>query len=167
MGKQMGKLGIVLVFVAGSIAVLAASQAKSPAAAAVQPAKRTIFMAAIEPKGSTTVENEPFPTAELPPGPGYMREAPDAKGRWTIQTYRWLPGTVVVNEGDEVTLEILGVNGPQHPSVIEDYGVGFVVRRGEVTRVTFKADKVGIFDIVCEVHRPAMIAQLVVLPRPR
>jgi len=164
MEKRIGKLGTVLVFVTGVIAVLAASQGMSPAAA-VQPAKRTIYMAAIEPKGSTTVDKEPFPTAELPPGHGYILEPPDKNGRWTVKTYRWLPSTIVVNQGDEVTLEILGVNGEQHPSIIEDYGIGFMVRRGQMTRINFRADKAGIFNIVCNVHRPTMTAQLVVLPR--
>ncbi|MFQ5801562.1 MAG: hypothetical protein ACE5JQ_01535 [Candidatus Methylomirabilales bacterium] len=166
MVKRPGHLGAVLVFVAGIITALAAFQTQRPAAAG-QPAKRTIYMAAIEAKGSTTVHKEPFPSAALPPGPGYILESPDKGGKWVVETYRWLPSTVVVNQGDEVTLEILGVNGEQHPSVIEGYGIGFMVRRGQVTRVHFKADKAGIFNIACNVHRPTMTAQLVVLPRPR
>ena len=162
METRMGKLGIALVFIAGITAVLAGV---SPLAAE-QPTKRTIYIAAIEPKGSTTVRKEPFPTTELPPGPGYILEAPDAKGKWRVKTYRWLPSTIVVNQGDEVTLEILGVNGAQHPSMIEGYDIGFMVRRGQVTRIKFTADKAGIFTIVCNVHRPTMTAQLVVLPRP-
>ena len=162
---QIGKVGMVLLFVAGVITVVAAYQATSHMAA-VERSKRTIYMAAIEPKGSTTVDKEPFPTADLPRGPGYILEPPDKKGQWAVKTYRWLPSTIVVNQGDEVTLEILGVNGEQHPSIIEGYGIGFMVRRGQVTRVNFMADKAGIFNIVCNVHRPSMTAQLVVLPRP-
>ena len=28
-----------------------------------------------------------------------------------MSTYRWDPSQIIVNQGDEVTLEILGVNG--------------------------------------------------------
>jgi hypothetical protein len=137
------KLGTILVLLAGIIAVLAAWASTSRTAYA-EGAKRTIYMAAIEPKGSTTVAKEPFPTAKLPPGAGYGLKAP---------------------QGDEVTLEILGVNGKEHHAVIEDYSINFTVRRGQVIRVNFKANKAGIFKIVCNVHRPAMTGQLVVLPR--
>ncbi len=122
-------------------------------------------MAAIEPKGSTTVAKEPFPTASLPPGDGYGIKQPDKEGKWEVSTYRWLPGTIVVYQGDDVTLEIIGINGDEHPSVIEGYNKSFTVRRGEVTKVTFKADKAGVFNIGCGEHQPSMNAQLVVLPR--
>ena len=162
--ERIGRLGTILVLLAGIIAVLAAWASTSRTAYA-EGAKRTIYMAAIEPKGSTTVAKEPFPTAKLPPGAGYGLKAPDKDGKWGVKTYRWLPSTIVVNQGDEVTLEILGVNSKEHHAVIEDYNINFTVRRGQVIRVNFRADKAGIFNIVCNVHRPVMTAQLVVLPR--
>jgi hypothetical protein len=165
MREHRGKWATIFVSVAGIIAGVSAWGLTSPAASA-EPAKRTVYLAAIEPKGSTTVAEEPFPTTELPPGPGYALEAPDPEGKWTVETYRWLPSTIVVHQGDEVTLEILGVNGKEHPSVLEGYGLNFTVRRGHVTRVNFTADKVGIFTLMCNVHRPTMTAQFVVLPRP-
>ena len=90
---------------------------------------------------------------------------PDETGKWVVETYRYDPGTVVVNEGDTVTLEIVGINGKEHPFHIEGYDVSGVVKRGEVTRVSFLADKPGIFKISCEIHRPSMEADLVVLKR--
>lgn len=125
---------------------------------------RTIYMAAIEPKGSTNVDAEPFPTQALPSGGGYGLDEPDEDGNWTVETYRWLPGEITVVEGDRVTLEILGVNGASHPAVIEGYDVAFEVTRGEVTTVEFVADTPGIFDIVCSAHSPTMTGTLVVLP---
>jgi hypothetical protein len=130
--------------------------------AASQSNQRTIYMAAIEPKGGANVESEPLPPA-LPPGGGYVLKEPDETGRWEVATYRWSPGTIVVNQGDEVTLEIIGINGREHPTEIEGYGVEFVVRRGRLSTVTFTADKAGIFNIVCHAHLPSMVAQLVVL----
>jgi hypothetical protein len=97
------------------------------------PGKRVITMAAIEPKGGTTLDKEPFPQQALPGG-GYLLKKPDASGRWEVSTYRWLPSQVIVNQGDEVTLEIIGINGDEHPAVIEGYGVSFVVKRGQVAR---------------------------------
>jgi hypothetical protein len=126
--------------------------------------ERTIYLAAIEPKGSTTVEKEPFPAEALPPGGGYVLKDPDDTGTWTVETYRWLPGEITVVEGDEVTLEILGVNGASHPTVLEGYDLAFDVKRGQLTKVTFVADKPGIFRFVCSVHAPSMTGTLVVLP---
>jgi len=127
------------------------------------PVERTIYMAAVEPKGGTEVVKEPFPTEALPGGGGYILVKPDAEGKWGVETYRWEPGTIVVNQGDVVTLEIIGINGKEHPLTIEGYDVSDVVKRGQITRVTFTADKAGIFKIICSVHQPSMQADLVVL----
>ena len=161
---MLRKLEVILVLLIGIIAVLGTWVLTSSTASA-DPTKRTIYVAAIEPKGSTTLDKEPFPTAKLPAGGGYGLKGPDKDGKWEVKTYHWLPSAIVVNQGDEVTLEILGVNGKEHHAVIEGYGVTFTVRRGQISLVNFKADTAGIFNIVCNVHRPAMTGQLVVLPR--
>src|SRR3990170_3085742 len=86
------------------------------ASAAPPPATRTFTMAAVEPKGGTTVDKEPFPRDPLPEGKGYVLKEPDPKtGRWEVSTYRWEPSQIVVYQGDTVVLEILGVNGDAHP----------------------------------------------------
>jgi heme/copper-type cytochrome/quinol oxidase subunit 2 len=127
------------------------------------PRQRTIYVAALEPKGGASIDKEPFPSAALPSGGGYVLRKPDDKGRWEVSTYRWDPGTIVVNQGDTVTLEIIGINGDDHPFTIEGYWISGVVRRGQITRVTFTADKAGIFKIICRKHAPSMQADLVVL----
>ncbi len=129
------------------------------------PVERTIYVAAVEPKGGVTVDKEPFPSAALPTGGGYVLKSPDDTGRWEVSTYRWEPGLVVVNQGDIVTLEIVGINGKEHPFSIDGYDVSGVVKRGEVTRVTFTADKAGIFKIACGAHLPTMQGELIVLAR--
>ena len=142
------------------------SAACSSEGTAVEPTQsRTIYMAAIEPKGSTVVDKEPFPAQELPPGGGYGLKPPDETGKWVVETYRFDPGTVVVNEGDTVTLEIVGINGTAHPIRIEGYDITTLLKRGEIQRLTFVADKPGIFRIVCNAHKPTMQADLVVLKR--
>ena len=37
--------------------------------------------------------------------------------------------------------------------------------RGQAHRVTFTADKVGIFGIECSTHRPSMSGELIVMPK--
>ena len=143
------------------LALLSAAWSTHPAQAG---AKRTITMVAIEPKGGATVDKEPFPTGALPEGKGYERKAPDAGGRWEVSTYRWNPNQIIVRQGDEVTLEILGVNGAEHPSLLEGYDISFNVKRGELTTVRFTADKPGVFVFRCGIHSPAMVGELIVLP---
>ncbi|MBI5082898.1 MAG: cupredoxin domain-containing protein [Chloroflexi bacterium] len=131
----------------------------------VTPTQRTIYMAAVEPKGTTAAASEPFPGAALPEGGGYILKAPDKDGNWSIETYRFEPNQVIVNQGDVVTLEIVGINGKEHPFSIETYGSSGVIKRGQLTRVTFTADKAGVFKINCGAHLPSMTAELIVLPK--
>lgn len=149
-----------------TFAVLAAAALLASACGTSAPAaaKRTIFMSAVEYKGSTEVAKEPFPTTELPGGGGYLRKAP-ADGKWETSTYRWEPGQVTVYQGDEVELQIFGVNGSGHPGKVEGYDKTFEVKRGQLTTVRFRADKAGIFRILCDVHNPSMTGTLIVLPR--
>lgn len=125
---------------------------------------RTVSVAAIEPKGTTNLEKEAFPTDELPPGGGYKLEAPNEDGDWVASTYMFLPSEITVVEGDSVSLEYFGVNGASHPVVIEGYDIEFEVNRGKLTTVEFVADTPGTFRIACTVHQPAMNGTLVVLP---
>lgn len=155
----MLKRSLLLVFVLSVGLSMLTGCATAPAA----PRERTIYMAAIEPKGTTNVSKEAFPADVLPEGGGYILKEPDAEGNWVIEAYRFTPGTVVVQQGDIVTLEILGINGAEHPFTIEGYDVSGVVTRGAITRVTFTADKPGIFRVICGKHLPGMTADLVVL----
>ena len=128
--------------------------------------KRFFTVLAVEPKGGTTVEKEPFPAGQLPPGGGYVLSQPDEKTRrWEVSAYVWQPTQIIVNQGDEVTLEFVGINGAIHPTTIAALGQAFTLKRGEAHRVTFIADKVGSFGVVCSTHRPSMIGEVVVLPR--
>ncbi|MBI2081281.1 MAG: cupredoxin domain-containing protein [candidate division NC10 bacterium] len=128
--------------------------------------ERVIFMAAVEPKGGVTVDKEPHPASPLPTGGGYVLKAPDPSGRWEVSAYQWSPATIVVQQGDRVTLEIVGINGAKHTGTIERYATTpFTVKRGQLTRVSFTADAPGVFRIYCDEHKPTMEGTLVVLPR--
>ena len=154
---------LLLAVLALGAAVLAGCS--GTASAQLQAGERTVYLTAIEPKGSTTVDKEPFPEASLPPGGGYGLKAPDDAGTWTVETYVWLPSEITVVEGDNVTLQVLAVNGAIHPTRIEGYDVTFEAKRGQLTTVTFTADKPGIFKIVCSAHQPTMTGTLIVLPK--
>ncbi len=126
---------------------------------------RSFTIAAIEAKGGAAVEKEPFPTDPVPAGAGYGLHKPDQNGRWEIEVYLFTPSQIIVNQDDDVTLEFVGVNGRNHPTTIAGYDKSFMLERGHVTQVSFKADKPGVFAIVCGAHGPSMRAELVVLPR--
>jgi plastocyanin len=133
-----------------------------------QPVGTTRFFTvlAVEPKGGTSTDQEPFPKAALPSGGGYVLTPPDATSRrWQVSAYVWQPSQLVVSEGDDVTIEFAGINGAEHPTTLSAFGQSFTVKRGETTRIRFKADKVGFFSLVCSKHQPSMTGELVVLPR--
>lgn len=134
-------------------------------ATSLRPTTRTIYMEAIEPKGSTNVSKEPFPSDALPEGGGYGLDEPDDDGVWVVETYTWAPKQIVVNEGDTVNLEILGINGARHDSSIEGHVDNFVIERGKLTSISFVAGEPGVYKMLCATHQPAMSAELVVLPR--
>ena len=128
--------------------------------------ERVVYMALIEPKGGVTVDKEPYPTAELPKGGGYVKKAPDPSGRWEVSVYQFSPATIVVKQGDRVTLEMIGINGAKHTVHVDKYRPDHVlVKRGEIARIQFTAETPGMFKIHCQEHEPSMEGLLVVLPR--
>jgi len=147
------KLPLTLVLVAGLSGV---------AVGLAQAEKRYIAVTAIEPKGGVTVDKEPFPAAPLPEGKGYALKQPDQTGRWEVSVYVFDPRQIFVNEGDEVTLEFIGINGASHPITIAGYDKSFELKRGQATKVSFTADKAGTFPIVCATHHPTMVAEFIV-----
>ena len=143
----------------------------SPNSILVQGEKRTIHINLIEPKGGTNVKDEPYPATELPAGkegtPGGLAiKEPDETGRWQVSAYMFEPSTIVVNQGDEVTLNFFGINGKEHSIHIDKYiEHHFTIKRGELVSKNFVASESGIFKIHCQEHEPNMMGQLVVLPR--
>ena len=158
--------GLALAIVAGLVGLMLVAAACGDGEGDLPAAMtRTFYMEAIEPKGSANVATEAFPDDALPPGGGYALKEPAADGKWEVETYVWNPKQIVVNEGDTVKLEILGVNGASHAGSVDGYVESFVVERGRLTTVSFVADAAGVFKITCDTHQPSMSAELVVLPR--
>ena len=65
--------------------------------------------------------------------------------------YRWDPGTIVVEKGDQVVLHFYGVQGMFHPFEI-GLGVKGEVKKGMVTTVSFTPEEEGTYEIVCSAH---------------
>ncbi len=128
-------------------------------------AKRFFTITAVEPKGAAGIAQEPFPAGPLPEGGGYVIKQPDQTGRWEVSAYVWAPNQIVVNVGDDVTLQFVGINGASHPTEIKGLGKAFTVMRGQVTTVNFRPDRPGVYPIVCNTHHPSMTGEVVVLPR--
>ncbi len=88
-------------------------------AQAVAPTERTIYMAVVEPKGSTTTAKEAFPAAALPEGGGYGLVPPNADGQWTVPkpsrfTGRYLTATATDGLGNtsELSAAVLAAPAP-------------------------------------------------------
>jgi Cupredoxin-like domain len=126
---------------------------------------RVIYMAAVEMKGGAQQDKEPYPEASLPPGSGYSKTPPNPSGRWEVSAYQWSPSTLVVKEGEAVTLEVVGINGDEHHATIQDHAESFTVKRGQIMRVSFTAGKPGIYAVICTKHLPNMQGTLLVLPK--
>jgi nitrosocyanin len=78
----------------------------------------------------------------------------------------WVPGPVVVKKGDAV--KITAINNmrsdpPVHGLAIAAYGIQALVYVEKPETIEFKADKAGIFPIICHLHPPHVGTQLVVL----
>lgn len=124
--KQLMLLGSVILVIMLSIFFLK-TENTLPANVSVTSAERTIHMVTGEFKATT-------------------------KGGEEIEAYRWDPGTVFVEKGEQIKLSIYGINGESHPFIIEGLNIKGEVKKGEETIVTFDANEEGIYRIICLTH---------------
>ena len=79
----------------------------------------------------------------------------------------WTPATLVVKKGTLVKLTLINKvpsDPNQHGFAIPAYNIAEIVNRGEPKTIEFKADKDGIFPIICQLHPAHVGGELVVLP---
>lgn len=157
---------LLLVPAVAIIGLVGAACGGADASAGLPSGERTIYMSALEYKGTATTEKEAFPTKALPAGSGYgLTDLKTTPASWQVNAYAWAPDTITVVEGDKVTLNIVGINGGSgHASSIEGHVEKFDVKRGELTTLNFTAGKPGIYKIICTAHAPNMVGHMVVLP---
>ena len=77
----------------------------------------------------------------------------------------FVPSVLAVSKGETVSVTVINnIPGepPNHGFAIPDFGVELVVNRGEKKTAEFTADKVGIFDIKCQLHPAHIHGQLIV-----
>lgn len=84
-----------------------------------------------------------------------------------IEAYRWDPGTVYVGKDEKVLLRLYGINGHEHPFIIEGTDIKGVVKKGEETTVELQLKEEGVYRLVCLTHpdmgsNGPMIANIVV-----
>jgi plastocyanin len=70
----------------------------------------------------------------------------------TIESYRWDPGTVVIQKGEKIKLSIYGVNGESHPFLIEGLNISGEVQKGKETVIHFTANQEGTYRLICMTH---------------
>jgi hypothetical protein len=118
-----------------------------PQAVSAQPATHTIFVNAVEYKGSTTTEKcAPPQVNPTTLSKGYAYKGPGVAVR-----------AFVVN-GDKHDVSVLAPDG----QVVVPTAAW---TRGGEYQISFKAEKVGTYKLSCAIHAPSMTANMVVLPR--
>ena len=157
------------------VALLVAFVGKSEAtttAATRTPATRTLYVSAVEWKGSADVAKEPYP-GPVPAGGGWESCPPGSqdcglKGdttKWAVETYRFDTATVVACAGERVVIKAFGVNAAKHDIVVPKLKKSFTILRGVVTTADLGVvKKPGIYRILCITHPPAHQMDLVVMP---
>lgn len=141
-------------------------------AAISSPTNRTFWIDTIHLDGSANINGdgkhppEPFPAnVTYPTGGGFVLTPPDKNGAWNFRSFTFSTSQITVYQGDRVTLNFVGVQGPSH--YIEVQGIAsFPLTRGQIHAVTFIADKAGTIRYSCHVHMPNMEGEILVLPRP-
>jgi len=68
-----------------------------------------------------------------------------------IYQFGYEPDTIVVKKGDIVKL-LASSRDVTHGVYIKDYGINVPVKKGEIKKIEFIADKVGEFPILCSVY---------------
>lgn len=159
-------------------AVMDDNKSNSQASAAVQtaainsPMNRTFWIDTVHLDGSANINGDSKHPPELfpanvtyPTGGGFVLTAPDKNGAWNFRSFTFSTSQITVYQGDMVTLNFVGVQGPSH--YIEVQGIAsFPLARGQIHPVTFTADKVGMIRYSCHIHMPNMEGEILVLPRP-
>lgn len=72
-----------------------------------------------------------------------------------LESYRWDPGTIIVQKGQPVELRISGINGQSHPFVIEGLNIKAEVTKGKTTIVRFTPKVAGTYPMICLTHGSA------------
>ena len=136
-----------------------------------QSAEQVFHVATLHLDGKTNVSAagdhsaEPFPATGPKNSGGFIVKPPDAKGEWSVRAFAFHPAQVVVWQGDTVSLNFMGVQGPSHTIAVEGQRERLLLRRGEMKTVRFVAEQPGVIRFVSVGREPTMQGSVLVLPR--
>jgi hypothetical protein len=116
------------------------------------------------PSGPDPAPPEKFPNSTIPTGGGFVLTPPDKAGAWKFRAYTFEPSTIIVHQGDNVTLHFADVQGAHYVIAVDGIG-SFPVSRGQIHTVSFIADKIGTVNYYSPQRMPNMIGQIWVLPK--
>ena len=117
-------------------------------------------------KGDAAHPPEAYPSAGMPDGGGLLLSEPDADGDWRIRSFAFHPAQIIVHEGEQVTLNFVGVQGPSHEIAIEGQDGIIELKRGEIRSVTLQVAEPGTIHFASLGRQPSMQGQILVLPKP-
>ena len=170
--KKTIMIASVIVAVIGVIAVISLEgTASGHLNVASATSQKTFYIATVHLDGITSIYGtsdhppEPYPNSTLPSGGGFVIKKIDDKGGWKVRQYMFAPEEITVYQGDQVTLNFVDVQGPEHMITVSGIAPEFDIHRGEMKTIAFTADKVGTIDYYCSMHQPNMRGEIVVLPR--
>ncbi|MBE2198202.1 MAG: cupredoxin domain-containing protein [Anaerolinea sp.] len=97
------------------------------------------------------------------PTPGRTAVPTSRTLRVEASSFAFSPAVIQVNRGDEVTIELVATD-VVHGLYLDDYGLEVTADPGQTARLTFTADKSGVFRFRCSVTcgslHPFMIGKL-------
>ena len=159
--------GLMLVALAVALPLAVVSKGTAKIAATTH----TIYLTAVEWKGSASVAKEPYP-GPVPPGGGYESFPPGDEeldgdmSKWAIETYRFDTALAAAYVGERVVLQIFGVNAAKHDIVVPAFKKSFTIKRGVVSRIDLGVmKKAGMYKIICVTHPPSHQMDLLVIPK--
>jgi nitrosocyanin len=76
----------------------------------------------------------------------------------------WLPGNIIVHQGDEVELTLVNQLDEPHGFKIDVFGIESVIAAKSKSTVKFTAKTAGLYAYICHLHPPHIGGQILVLP---
>jgi nitrosocyanin len=77
----------------------------------------------------------------------------------------WLPGNIIVYEGDDVELTLVNQLDEPHGFKIDVFGIESVIAAKSKSTVKFTAKTVGLHPYTCHLHPPHIGGQILVLAK--
>ncbi|ETX03936.1 MAG: hypothetical protein ETSY2_31670 [Candidatus Entotheonella gemina] len=77
----------------------------------------------------------------------------------------WLPGSITVQQGDEVELTLINKLEVPHGFKIDVFGIESVIAAQSKSTVKFKAKTAGVHPYICHIHPPHIGGQIHVIAK--